>query len=112
MSHLSWKKNRDTGGVTCMESYVGNTPPNERFSLWDVCFMCFFGAAAKRYASTGLKLLSGGMVLPMLGRNQPPWVEGLLVALLLSRCCVLGGSKFHLLRSIIARNKAISRCFF
>ena len=49
MSHLSWKKNRDTGGVTCMESYVGNTPPNERFSLWDVCFMCFFGAAAKRY---------------------------------------------------------------
>jgi hypothetical protein len=50
MSHLSWKKNRDTGGVTCMESYVGNTPPNERFSLWDVCFMCFFGAAAKRYA--------------------------------------------------------------
>ena len=48
MSHLSWKKNRDTGGVTCMESYVGNTPPNERFSLWDVCFMCFFGAAAKR----------------------------------------------------------------
>ena len=31
-----------------MESYVGNTPPNERFSLWDVCFMCFFGAAAKR----------------------------------------------------------------
>ena len=43
------EKNRDTGGVTCMESYVGNTPPNERFSLWDVCFMCFFGAAAKRY---------------------------------------------------------------
>jgi hypothetical protein len=50
MSHLSWKKNRDTGGVTCMESYVGNTPPNERFSLWDVCFMCFLGAAAKRYS--------------------------------------------------------------
>ena len=43
MSHLPWKKNRDTGGVTCMESYVGNTPPNERFSLWDVCFMCFLG---------------------------------------------------------------------
>jgi hypothetical protein len=32
-----------------MESYVGNTPPNERFSLWDVCFMCFLGAAAERY---------------------------------------------------------------
>jgi hypothetical protein len=45
------EKNRDTGGVTCMESYVGNTPPNEQFSLWDVCFMCFFGAAAKRYGS-------------------------------------------------------------
>jgi hypothetical protein len=46
------EKNRDTGGVTCMELYVGNTPPNELFLLWDVCFMCFLGAVAKHIVPT------------------------------------------------------------
>jgi hypothetical protein len=36
-------KNRDTGGVICMESYVGNTPPNERFLLWDMYLCVFWG---------------------------------------------------------------------
>ncbi len=40
------EKNRDTGGVTCIESYVGNTPPNERLSLGMCVLRVFWGATS------------------------------------------------------------------
>jgi hypothetical protein len=37
------KKNRDTGGMTCMELYVGNTPQMSNFCS-GMCVLCAFVA--------------------------------------------------------------------